>query len=52
MKRKENGDIEIGAQYQNHNSRPGPVYDGTGYSLMSKAIQAGPKKVLEILKVS
>ena len=52
MKRNENGEILIGQQYQNHNSRPGPVYDGTGYSLMSKAIQAGPEKVKEVLRVS
>ena len=44
------GEIEIGRQYQDHNSRPGPVYDGKGYSLMSRAIQAGPEKVTEILK--
>jgi hypothetical protein len=29
------GSIVIGQQYQNHNERPGPVYDRTGYSLMS-----------------
>jgi hypothetical protein len=52
VKRNENGEIVIGQQYQNHNSRPGPVYDGTGYSLMSKAIQAGPEKVKEVLRVS
>lgn len=52
VKRDEKGEIVIGAQYQNHNSRPGPVYDERGYSLMSKAIQAGPEKVKEILKVS
>ena len=51
VKRDAKGEIVIGAQYQNHNSRPGPVYDGRGYSLMSKAIQAGPEKVKEILKV-
>lgn len=39
----------IGHQYQNHNHRPGPVYDGTGYSLMSRAIHVGPSKVLEVL---
>jgi len=50
VKRDDNGDIVIGQQYQNHNARPGPVYDGTGYSLMSRAIQAGPDKVAAILK--
>mmetsp|Transcript_17396 Transcript_17396/g.49801 ORF Transcript_17396/g.49801 Transcript_17396/m.49801 type:complete len:250 (+) Transcript_17396:97-846(+) len=44
------GEVEIGRQYQDHNSRPGPVYDGKGYSLMSRAIQVGPEKVEEILR--
>ena len=44
------GEVIIGQQYQNHNHRPGPVYDGNGYSLMSRAISAGPEKVEEILK--
>jgi len=48
--RDENGEIVIGQQYQNHNHRPGPVYDGKGYSLMSRAIQVGEEKVKEILK--
>lgn len=43
------GTIVIGQQYQNHNSRPGPVYDGKGYSLMSRAIHVGPAKVQELL---
>ena len=50
VKRDNEGNIVIGEQYQNHNNRPGPVYDGRGYSLMSKAIHAGPEKVTEILK--
>lgn len=45
----ETGEILIGEQYQNHNNKPGPVYDGAGYSLMSKAVQVGPEKVKEIL---
>jgi Ankyrin repeats (many copies) len=49
VERDANGDIVIGQQYQNHNHRPGPVYDGKGYSLMSRAIHAGPDKVKEIL---
>lgn len=48
--RDERGNIVIGQQYQNHNHRPGPVYDGKGYSLMSRALQAGPEKVKEILR--
>jgi hypothetical protein len=49
VKRDEMGEIIIGQQYQNHNNRPGPVYDGTGYSLMSRALHVGPEKVKEIL---
>lgn len=49
VKRDEQGNVIIGRQYQNHNHRPGPVYDGGGYSLMSKAIQAGPETVKRIL---
>merc|ERR1712238_400914 len=48
--RDKQGNIAIGEQYQNHNNRPGPIYNGRGYSLMSKAIHAGPEKVDEILK--
>ena len=44
------GEVVIGQQYQNHNHRPGPVYDGMGYSLMSRAIHAGPDAVKQILK--
>ena len=50
VQRNEDGSVVIGQQYQNHNHRPGPVYDGTGYSLMSRAIQAGPETVQKILK--
>jgi len=32
VKRDENGEVLIGKQYQNHNSRPGPVYAGGGYT--------------------
>lgn len=49
VERNTDGTILIGEQYQNHNHRPGPVYDGRGYSLMSRAIHAGPEKVQEIL---
>jgi len=50
VKRDENDEIVIGEQYQNHNQRPGPVYDGTGYSLMSRAIHAGNGKVQALLQ--
>jgi hypothetical protein len=49
VKRDEQGNVVIGEQYQNHNRRPGPVYDGKGYSLMSRAIHMGSDKVKEIL---
>lgn len=50
VKRQPDGRVVIGQQYQNHNPRPGPVYDGTGYSLMSRAIHVGPDKVKEVLQ--
>ncbi len=49
VQRNSNGEIIIGEQYQNHNHRPGPVYDGKGYSLMSRAIHMGESKVKELL---
>lgn len=49
VKRDTDGTIIIGAQYQNHNARPGPVYDGSGYSDMSKALQRGPDAVAALL---
>ncbi|KAL9190464.1 hypothetical protein ACHAXT_007675 [Thalassiosira profunda] len=36
-------------QHENHNHRPGPLYDGKGYSLMARAIHAGPEKVTQLL---
>lgn len=50
VKRDADGNIIIGEQYQNHNHRPGPIYDGTGYSLMSRAIHRGKEKMKEILQ--
>ena len=45
-----NGSIIYSAQYQeNDHHRPGPLYDGNGYSLMSRAIHVGPDKVEELL---
>ena len=49
LRDKNTGEILIGEQYQNHNERPGPIYDGNGYCLMSRAIHAGPDKIEEIL---
>lgn len=47
---RNDGTVVMGRQYQNHNRLPGPVYDGKGYSLMSRAVHAGPNKVRELLK--
>merc|ERR1712238_522593 len=33
--RDKQGNIAIGEQYQNHNNRPGPIYNGRGYSLIN-----------------
>merc|ERR1711872_394801 len=38
VKRDENGEVVIGMQYQNHNSRPGPVYAGGGYTPINTAL--------------
>merc|ERR1719502_1849024 len=48
--RDEKGNVVIGQQYQNHNPRPGPMYDGTGYTAMSRAIGKGPAEVTELLR--
>lgn len=48
--RDEHGEIKVGMQYQNHNPTPGPIYDGRGYSLMSRAIHAGPDAVRTLLR--
>lgn len=48
--RNEEGEVVIGTQYQNHNPNPGPVYDGTGYSLMASAIHKGPTAVAAVLE--
>ena len=37
-RREEDGSIIIGKQYQNHNTRLGPVYSGGGYTPISRAI--------------
>ena len=47
VKRDENAQVVIGAQYQNHNPRPGPVYAGGGYTPMSNAL--GTKSKVEAL---
>ena len=37
-RKAEDGSVVVGAQYQGHNPRPGPVYSGGGYSPVSRAI--------------
>ena len=44
------GNVVIGQQYQDHNPRPGPMYDGTGYTMMSRAIVEGPAAVAAALR--
>jgi hypothetical protein len=43
------GEVLWGPQYQNHNPIDGPLYDGNGYSLMSRAIHKGPEYVKKLL---
>jgi len=38
VKRDAAGQVVIGAQYQNHNPRPGPVYANGGYTPISRAL--------------
>ena len=49
VKRDENGEIVIGAQYQNHNSSPGPIYAGGGYTPMVSALRHGEQEVSKLL---
>lgn len=49
VKRDEKGDIVIGEQYQNHNSNPGPIYAGGGYTPMVNALRKGEVEVGKLL---
>jgi hypothetical protein len=50
VKRDKQGNVIWGKQYQNHNPNPGPVYNGDGYSEISKAIHTGkPDIVLQMI---
>lgn len=49
VKRDANGEIVVGRQYQGHNPRPGPVYAGTGYSPMTRALHSGRAAVEALL---
>lgn len=48
--RDRSGNPVMGKQYRNHNPTPGPVYAGTGYTEMAKAIHKGPEEVKELLR--
>lgn len=41
VKRDANGQLLIGEQYQNHNTRPGPIYAGGGYTPINEALRKG-----------
>lgn len=50
VQRDSNGSVIYNTQYrENDHHKPGPLYDVGGYSLMSRAIHAGPDKVTELL---
>lgn len=46
VKRDAEGKVVIGAQYQGHNPRPGPVYGGGGYTPTSRLLSLGDAKAL------
>ena len=50
VKRDGFGNVLIGEQYQGHNAKPGPVYEGTGYSKMSEAIRHSVQVVEALLE--
>lgn len=41
VERDEAGAVKIGRQYQNHNTKPGPVYSGGGYTPIVRALKGG-----------
>lgn len=49
VKRDENGEIIVGEQYQNHNTSPGPIYAGGGYTPMISALRHGEAEVSKLL---
>ena len=50
VKRDAEGGVVKGAQFQGHNSRPGPVYAGGGYTPVSRSRRKSDK--LQIKKYS
>ena len=51
VERAAQGEIIIGQQYEQHNSLPGPVYAGGGYTELSEAIRTGPEAVAALLSL-
>ena len=43
------GEILMGTRYEYDHHKPGPLYDSSGYSLMGRAIHAGPEKVSQLI---
>jgi len=50
VKRDANGEVVIGRQYQNHNTRPGPVYAGGGYTPINEALRKGASALKSLLE--
>jgi hypothetical protein len=49
IERTTDGSVAIGRQFEEHNSLPGPIYAGGGFTEMSVAIHTGPDAVAELL---
>lgn len=49
VKKSRDGKVVMGKQYQNHTLRPGPVYDGRGYSQMSRALWIGANAIQAVI---
>ena len=42
---RDDGEVVIGQQFEEHNPLPGPVYAGGGYTALSSAIRTSPEEV-------
>jgi len=49
VQRGPGGEVVIGRQYQNHNTRPGPVYAGGGYTPINNALRKGKAALKPLL---
>jgi hypothetical protein len=49
VKRSDSGEVVIGRQYQNHNPRPGPVYNGGGYAPSTLMLDDVEGKLIPLL---